>query len=990
MRISLLILTLFPALLFGQNFQQGWKTAFSPHGETAFQSAIAATNGYLVSVGATNTKSQGGTDGYLRMLDPTTGQVRFEKLIGGKEDDAFYSIAQTYHGRFLLAGSTTTGGKNGKDAWVVIANDRGEKIKELRFGGAGDDVCRFVIALPDGSALLAGYQEDKKNGDVWLAKLDGDTLAWQTRMGRGEFASISGIVRAGDGGFVFCGNTAGKAKPGTGYIYVAKIDSQGKPVADYPRFFGEKGWNEISAIIPTSEGGYALAGKTNAESAGGFDAWMLKLSREGFRQWEKRYGDKGEDMAYTLVENERGYLLGGASDSHRSGARTLEAYVVQVSAGGEMQWEEFLRSGDKDDAIMQLLYWYDGYYLMGGISGKDAWMQRGTGNASDRLVTAGLRSIESVQTSDIRVRTADGTLKPNEQTALSFLITNNTDADIPDVRVMADKRAENTTVEAWNANYFGTLRKGESIMASIPLSGKAELTDGACELDLTIMSGEKKLKSFNQTIALHELKPATLGILSYKFLTSTTSDAITLRVEISNSGDESSGPTEVRFSCPPGISVSGERTKILGIVGAHKSREVNFSFSKGQFKESTANIICSVIDGGVEKAKKTMEWQAGAKVMATGPIMIWTDPSPHENPNNKKVRTNDNQLDFKMAISVPKPVDTKTIKMKLNSMEMEGSKFNEEDLSLTKTENERYTYIYKNSVPLVEGMNYIQVIVDGVASEVLEVEFLPERANLHLLAIGPKHEDLKFTEKDASDIAVAFRNQAGDNKLFNRVYTYEMHTPEKTSLTAIKQAFFDMAYLWDDKQIGKNDVVMVFISSHGRITNNRFKIMQTDYDPKYQGIAVDFKTDILEVLAPLDCKKLIFLDACHSGGAKDGFGALSTAVVDLAKTQPGISTMSSCSSTEKSYEDAGWGNGAFTKALLEAFNDTECTDMNGNFRADLHNDRIIRLGELYSSLRRRVPNLVKQTIPNAPTTQTPFMPETQLDAEMPIYFIEKK
>jgi uncharacterized caspase-like protein len=117
---------------------------------------------------------------------------------------------------------------------------------------------------------------------------------------------------------------------------------------------------------------------------------------------------------------------------------------------------------------------------------------------------------------------------------------------------------------------------------------------------------------------------------------------------------------------------------------------------------------------------------------------------------------------------------------------------------------------------------------------------------------------------------------------------------------------------------------------------------------------------------------------------------VSKAVVDLANSQPGVSTLSSCSSTEKSYEDPKWGNGAFTKALLEAFGDVQCTDINGSFRADTNGDSIVRLGELYEFLRRRVPELVKQTIPNAPTTQTPFMPESQLDVNLPIYFIEKK
>jgi len=989
MRTLIILPLLFPALLLGQNLEKDPKKDFSVHGAEALHSVIEATNGYILSVGASSFKTQGGTDGYLCVTDPGSRQTRFEKLYGSKEDDVFYSVAQTYNGRFLLVGATDTGGKNGRDAWVVTVNEQGDKIKEMRFGAAGNDAWHFIMTSPDGSALLAGYKNDKKSGDVWFAKIDADTIVWETSLGKDEFANISGIVRAADGGFVFCGNTAGKAEKGTGYVYAAKIDAQGKLVSGWPKISERAGWSEAGSIIATHDGGYAIAGKTKAKNANGFDAWLLKLSRDGFHQWDKIYGGNGEDMAYALVQNEKGYLLAGASDSHRSGARTLKPYIVQTSPGGELVWED-RRGEENDDSIFKLIYMHDGNYMTGGSNGKNPWLQRVKLNQSEGLAMAGLRNLESLETSEIKVRTADGRIKPNDQAALSFLITNNSDVDLPDLRVITDKRTENQHLEAWEVNYFGALRKGESIMASIPVFGKADLTDGACELALTIASGEKKLKSINQTITLYELRPALLGIKGYKFAASATSDAITLKVEIANNGDESSGPAEVRFSSPPGISVSGERTKILGVVGAHKSREVSFTFTKGSFKEPVANFICVVLDGGAEKVRKTMEWQAGSKALAGGPIMIWTDPAPHENPNNKKVRTNDNHLSFKMTVVSSKPLDTKNFKVKVNGVEMEGSKFNEEDLSAPQTENERFTYTYKNTIPLVQGDNQVQVLIDGEASERLDVEFAPERANLHLLVIGPKHGDLKFTEKDAADIAAVFKNQGGENKLFNQVITYELHTPEKTSETAIKQAFFDLAYLWDDKQIGVNDVLLVFISSHGKITENRFQILQTGYDPKYQEIAIDFKKNILDVLSPINCKKLIFLDACHSGGAKDGYGALSKAVVDLAKTQPGVSTLSSCSSTEKSYEDASWGNGAFTKALLEAFGDVSCTDINGSFRADTNEDGILRLGELYSFLRRRVPELVKQAIPNAPTTQTPFMPESQLDADLPIYYIEKK
>jgi uncharacterized caspase-like protein len=306
-----------------------------------------------------------------------------------------------------------------------------------------------------------------------------------------------------------------------------------------------------------------------------------------------------------------------------------------------------------------------------------------------------------------------------------------------------------------------------------------------------------------------------------------------------------------------------------------------------------------------------------------------------------------------------------------------------------KKENAQYTYTYRNKIPLQQGNNRVEVVADDQVSDALEVEFVPERANLFVLAIGPKHEDLQYTAKDAADFAQAFQNQGGDGKLFNQVFISTLTTPEKTDLTAIKQAAYDLAYQWDDKQIKQTDLLLVFVSSHGKIVDNRFKILQTGYNPKYEKLAVDYKTDLLEVLNNINCKKIVLIDACHSGGAKEGFGGLSSAMVDLAKAQPGVSTLTSCGSTEKSYEDKVWENGAFTEALLDAFAGNRCQDAGGEYSADTNGDQILRLGELYQFLRRRVPALVQSNIPNAPTSQTPFMPEDQLDQNLPVYLLER-
>lgn len=89
---------------------------------------LEATNGYLIGVGETTSKTKGGSDGLLAIADHSTGQLVAEVRLGGAKDDVLYAAVQTFDGQFLLAGATASIGKGDKDAWLVLVNERGQKI----------------------------------------------------------------------------------------------------------------------------------------------------------------------------------------------------------------------------------------------------------------------------------------------------------------------------------------------------------------------------------------------------------------------------------------------------------------------------------------------------------------------------------------------------------------------------------------------------------------------------------------------------------------------------------------------------------------------------------------------------------------------------------------------------------------------------------------------------------------------------------------------
>lgn len=983
------VLCTMPSLSFSQSLQQSWEKRFGGNGDDRFQQVIQSTNGLLVAVGSSRTQSKGGKDGLLVMSDYSTGNVIIEKRFGGSKDDEFFDLVQTPEGHFILAGYTSSKGRGKRDAWIVKIDEKGQMIWEKTFGTSDDEEWRAIESTGMNEYFLAG----KNKSGIYLAKGKGGELIFEKTIGQQYASSINGMALNEFGQLVLIGNTKKSSRRPSGDIWVTQLDSQGE--IGWERFFGEKGWEEANAIINTKDGGYAVAGLTKSKGAGDLDAWLIKISRDGFQQWDKTFGGRDADMANSLTQTfDGGYLVAGASKSERNGARHTKTFVVKADAGGYRQWEKYF-GGDKADKATATICLNNGDVVVAGLTnsktrgGEDAFMLMLSDPMIAQNALAGAREVVDIEFGNVSLKTNDGLLKPDDQTYLAVEVKNKSTIDLTNVNLAVNKSSASPNVAIWNTNMAGQLKAGEKKTIYVPVRASQQLETGNHALTFSVNSGSKSLATNTASINSKTPLPAKIQVADYRFVPSKTSDDITLHIKLENTGDFPTKAIRVKFDLPTGWIPSTNLNQAVGAVLPLSNRTAKLTFKKNGNADK-ASLVCVVEENGREKIRKTLQYNAAATTqpLADGQIMIWTDPAPHELGTNQ-IRRSEDQFEFKMTVVSSTPLDPTDFSLSVDGLEMEGSKFNEEDLSPPKKENRQYTYTYRNKIPLKRGKNKVQVLVAGKPSEALDVIFEPKRSNLHLLTIGPSHPDLKYTSKDAEDFASAFENQAGPGKLFANVFTRKLTLPDATSLTGIQQSMYDLVYQYNDQLITTNDVVLVFISSHGKISQNRFKILQSNYNSKYEHISVDFKNDIIETLNQIDCKKLVFLDACHSGAAraKSDYATLSKAVIDLATAQPGIATLTSCRSTELSYEDSQWQNGAFTEAMLEAFQNKKCTDSNGTFTADVNGDSVIRLGELYDFLQRRVPTMVKGSLPNAPTSQVPYMPENQLDRDLPVYYL---
>jgi len=103
-------------------------------------------------------------------LDPS-GNLTWQKCLGGSQDEYAKSIQQTADGGYVVVGYTysndgdVSGNHGQNDYWVVKLNQSGNMEWQKCVGGRNDEYAQSVQQTADGEYVVAGYAESP-DGDV--------------------------------------------------------------------------------------------------------------------------------------------------------------------------------------------------------------------------------------------------------------------------------------------------------------------------------------------------------------------------------------------------------------------------------------------------------------------------------------------------------------------------------------------------------------------------------------------------------------------------------------------------------------------------------------------------------------------------------------------------------------------------------------------------------------------------------------------------------
>ena len=325
-----------------------------------------------------------------------TGSIVWQKCFGGSFWDGAYSIQQTFDGGFIVAGwsksndGDVSGNHGGGDYWIVKIDSSGNIEWQKCLGGSSKDIAYSIQQTIDGGFIVAGRSRsndgdvsgNRGSDDYWVVKLDSSgNIEWQKCLGGSLWDRAYSVQQTADGGFIVAGWSKSNdgdviGNHGGGDCWIVKLKSSGEIA--WQKCLGGSGCDIAYSIQQTTDGGFILAGLSHSNDGdvsgnhGGGDCWVVKIDSFGDIEWQKCLGGSNYDEAHFVKQTiDDGFIVAGYSKSNDGDVSGNhggdDCWVVKLNSSGYIEWQKCL-GGSNRDWVYDIQQTADGGFIVAGLS----------------------------------------------------------------------------------------------------------------------------------------------------------------------------------------------------------------------------------------------------------------------------------------------------------------------------------------------------------------------------------------------------------------------------------------------------------------------------------------------------------------------------------------------------------------------------------------------------------------------------------------------
>jgi len=257
-------------------------------------------------------------DMYVTKLD-RNGNEMWSKYYGDRMQEEAYAIVVEPDG-YVMAGYQMSTIDYEPDAMLMKLDRDGFKVWAKTFGDVKADYCYSLAKTFDGGYVLAGTKGNARGNKgkmFWVIKTDsnGETI-WEQTYGESKWNSANSIIQTSDSCFVAVGFMKADDFESAD-IYCVKMDAYGMVI--WSTVIGSSTWDEATDVVETFDKGYAVAAYTKSNDESLSDFRTLKLDIDGKLIWEHTFHRKSLDYPKEILETyDNGLALIGATFSEKT------------------------------------------------------------------------------------------------------------------------------------------------------------------------------------------------------------------------------------------------------------------------------------------------------------------------------------------------------------------------------------------------------------------------------------------------------------------------------------------------------------------------------------------------------------------------------------------------------------------------------------------------------------------------------------------------
>jgi hypothetical protein len=253
-----------------------WSKTYSQTASGWLYGILALHDGTFRACGQVVPEDGSPDKAWVLSLD-ASGNILWQKWLAGPLEEWLYSLAPAEAGGCVAAGGYRATGTSGWDGWLVRMDTSGNVLWEKAIGGSGADAVYGIVSLPGGGYALAGQTDswEAVDADLWMCRVDAEgILVWSRTLGSRDW-DVGYAAAASDDGRILAAGQTGTNTGGYGNAWVSEWDMDGALLSQAS--FGSVHPERFYGAAARPDAGWVAAGRTESKGAGGKDLLLVAL-----------------------------------------------------------------------------------------------------------------------------------------------------------------------------------------------------------------------------------------------------------------------------------------------------------------------------------------------------------------------------------------------------------------------------------------------------------------------------------------------------------------------------------------------------------------------------------------------------------------------------------------------------------------------------------------------------------------------------------------